>query len=188
MHDAPLSRLAAVRFRPGGAHPFLRIGSAELTDRVVDIAELGARWLELGAGEPVRLVAALAQVLLRRQAPAIDPRVREASRRLLAPRAPSVASVSDALDISRQQLARVFRQHVGISPKELARIARLQRAVHRLQREPSASLAAVALDSGYYDQAHMTLDFQELAGVTPLSARRARGSISPIPSLWQEAG
>ena len=188
VHDAPLSRLAAVRFRPGGAHPFLRIGSAELTDRVVDVAALGARWLDLGAGEPIRLVAALEQALLRREAPAIDRRVREASRRLLAPRAPSVAGLSEALDITRQQLARVFRQHVGISPKELARIARLQRTIHRLQREPSASLAAVALASGYYDQAHMSLELHDLAGVTPLSARRAPGSISPIPSLWQEAG
>lgn len=188
VHDAPLSRLAAVRFRPGGAHPFLRVGSVELTDRVVDVAALGARWLELGAGDPGRLVVALEQALLRRDAPAIDPRVREASRRLLAPRPPSVAGLSGALDITRQQLARVFRQHVGLSPKELARIARLQRTLHRLQHDPGLSLAAAALDFGYYDQAHMTLDFNDLVGVTPLCARRAAGSISPIPSLWQEAG
>jgi len=188
VHDAPASCLAAVRFRPGGAHPFLRVGSAELTDRVVDVAALGARWLEVGAGAPAQLVALLEQALLRRDAAAVDPRVREASRRLLAPRPPSVAGLSGALDISRQQLARVFRQHVGISPKELARIARLQRALHRLQHEPSLSLAAAAFDSGYYDQAHMSLEFHELAGVTPACARRAPGSISPIPSLWQDAG
>jgi AraC-like DNA-binding protein len=188
VHAGTASRLAAVRFRPGGAHPFLRVGSAELTDRVVDVASLGARWLELGAGDPSRLVVALERALLRRDVPAIDRRVREASRRLLAPSPPSIADLSDALDTTRQQLARAFRQHVGISPKELARVVRLQRALYSLQREPSLSLAAAALASGYYDQAHMSLEFRDLAGITPLCARRAPGSISPIPSLWQDAG
>jgi len=188
IYEAPASRLAAVRFRPGGAYPFLRVGSAELTDRVEDVAALGARWLELGAGDPSQLVSSLALALLRRDAPGIDRRVAEASRRLFAARPPCIADLSRSLDVSRQQLTRLFRQHVGLAPKELARVARLQRALHRLQLQPSLSLAAAALAVGYYDQAHMTVEFNHLAGVTPLGARRARGSISPIPSLWMDAG
>jgi len=187
LHDAPASRLAAVRFLPGGAHPFLRVGSAELTDRVAEVAALGARWLEIGAGEPEHLVAALARTLLARGPAAIDPRVRQASRRLFSPAPPRVAELARDLGLSRQQLTRVFREHVGLPPKELARVARLQRAIHHLQRAPALPLAAAALDLGYYDQAHMSAEFRELAGVTPLWARTATGSISPIPSLWQQA-
>ena len=187
VHDAPATRLAAVRFRPGGARPFLRVDSAELTDRVLEPAALGARWLELGAGPPERLVAALARTLLARRPAPIDPRVLEASRRLMSERPPPVDALARQLGLSRQRLARVFREHVGLPPKELARVARLQRALHRLQYNPALGLAAAALDLGYYDQAHMNADFRDLAGVTPLAARRARDSISPIPSLWLEA-
>jgi len=187
VHDSPSSRLAAVRFRPGGARPFLRLDSAELTDRVVELAALGARWLELGAGEPERLLGALAHALLARDARAVDLRVRVASRRLLSAKPPRVAALARELGVSRQQLGRLFREHVGLTPKELARVGRLQQAIDRLQQAPTLSLAAAAAELGYYDQAHMTADFRELAGVTPLVARRARGSISPIRSLWLEA-
>jgi AraC-like DNA-binding protein len=187
VHDARTSRLAAVRFRPGGAHPFLRVGSAELTDQVLEVAALGARWLEVGAGEPTRLVAALTRALLARDARPVDLRVRAASRRLLSARPPRVAELARELGLSRQQLGRLFREHVGLAPKELARIARLQRALDRLRLGPALSLAAAAVELGYYDQAHMTADFRELAGITPAAARRAGRSIFPIRSLWLEA-
>ena len=109
----------------------------------------------------------------------------------LAARAPlgtiRVGELAADLGWTRQHLGRVFRQQVGIGPKELARICRLQRAVHRLQRTPDVELARVALELGYFDQAHMARDFRELAGVTPATVRAAAGSIFPIPSLWLEA-
>jgi hypothetical protein len=38
-------RIAAVRFRPGGAVPFLGVAAAELTDRTLPCDDVGARWL-----------------------------------------------------------------------------------------------------------------------------------------------
>ena len=38
-------RLIGVRFRPGAAVPFLRVAAHEITDGVVDSADLGLRWL-----------------------------------------------------------------------------------------------------------------------------------------------
>jgi AraC-like DNA-binding protein len=182
--------IAAVRFKPGGAGAFLRVPAHELTDRVVPAADLGLRWLTGPAsepGKPCRLLAALeARLLERLAAPSLGLLGRQAARRLFAAQAPSIEQLAAELGQSRQQLARTFRRELGVSPKELARIARLQRAVARLQGRPCLSLAAAALDLGYYDQAHMARDFRELAGVTPSQARRARGSIFPIPSLWLE--
>ena len=74
----------------------------------------------------------------------------------------------------------MFRRHVGVSPKQLARVARLQRTLLALHDVPLAQLASAA---GYYDQAHMTNDFSELAGVTPAEARDSV-SIFPIRSLY----
>ena len=79
----------------------------------------------------------------------------------------------------------MFCAEVGIGPKQLARVARLQRAVALLQGG-SGSLAAEAAALGYFDQAHMARDFRALAGVTPAAVRLERGSIFPIRSLLDE--
>ena len=52
-----------------------------------------------------------------------------------------------------------------------ARVIRFDRARHTLQRlaiaEQAVSLADLAVDSGYYDQAHLAREFRELAGCAP---------------------
>lgn len=193
--NTPSLSLAAVRFRPGAAVHFLGVPADELTDVRIPVEELKAPWLDACRrkhASPMAAVAALERALLERlcSAPPPDPsrrRLAHAVSALL--RSPSVPIQELAAELgwTRQHLGRVFRHHVGLGPKELARISRLQRAVHRLQDAPEIALARVASELGYFDQAHMTRDFRELAGVTPAAARAASGSISPIPSLWREA-
>jgi AraC-like DNA-binding protein len=182
--------IAAVRFKPGCAAAFLRVPAHELTDRVVTAAELGLRWLTAPPsepGEPSGALAALERLLLDRLGVlSLELGGRHAARRLFAARAPNIEQLASELGRSRQQLARIFRRELGVSPKELGRIARLQRAVDRLQGQPALALAAAAIELGYYDQAHMARDFRELAGITPSQARRSAGSIFPIRSLWLE--
>ena len=64
---------------------------------------------------------------------------------------------------SRRKLERQFARHVGLSPKALCRVARLQELVTRLGTQP---LAHLALDLGFADQAHLSRDFRSLAGQT----------------------
>jgi transcriptional regulator GlxA family with amidase domain len=71
-----------------------------------------------------------------------------------------------------------------VSPKQFARTARLHRTVDLLQRGASSGLADAALRAGYFDQAHMSRDFHDLAGVTPRMAAAAVGSIRPILSIF----
>jgi AraC-like DNA-binding protein len=78
------------------------------------------------------------------------------------------------------------RTAVGVGPKQLARVARMQRSVDHLQRDVEReTLAGAAAELGYFDQAHMARDFRELAGLAPRDIRAARGSIFPIRSLWE---
>lgn len=79
----------------------------------------------------------------------------------------------------RTQLARRFRDRVGLSPKRFARIVRFHDALSHLGR--AGVIAATAADLAYYDQAHMYRDFAEFAGMTPgefLAANRYPGSPS----------
>jgi AraC-like DNA-binding protein len=79
-----------------------------------------------------------------------------------------VARLAAACGWSRQHLARRFRDELGMAPKLAARVVRFERArrmlVNGSRRRP---LADVALDCGYFDQAHLDRDFRRLAGCPP---------------------
>ena len=85
----------------------------------------------------------------------------------------SVSTTADALGWSRKRLASWFRDHAEMRPAQFSRLARFERFTGAMQREPHASLAALASDAGYADQAHLTHDVRRLAGITP-GALRAR--------------
>jgi len=67
----------------------------------------------------------------------------------------------------RRQLERKFLRQVGISPKQLGKVIRLQAALKMLLNQQSGSLTEIAYESEYYDQAHFIKDFRELTGITP---------------------
>ena len=185
-----------MRFRPGGAAPFLRLPADELTDRVLDARDAGARWIAADADEvpadPLRrggrAGTAPAGAAGRDRAP--DRAVAHAVGRLFAAAPPPIAELGRELGWSRQHLARRFRAEIGVGPKQLARVARLQRAVDQLQSGAGGdlTLAGTAVDLGYFDQAHMARDFREMAGLAPRDVRETRGSIFPIRSLFAPPG
>lgn len=172
--DGPAD-LVAVRFRPGTAAAIVLCPLVELTDRHVGIAELGLaddplidRVAHAGAA-PARIAVLADWVRARLEgAPGPDRLVTRAVALLSGPDAGEarVDRVAGELGVTRQYLARVFRREVGITPKELARIARLQRAASALGRG-TPELARLAVELGYFDQSHLAHDVRELIGVTP---------------------
>ncbi len=67
----------------------------------------------------------------------------------------------------RRQLERNFVKQIGISPKQLAKVIRLQTALKLLLTEEAESLTGIAYESEYYDQAHFIKDFKEFTGISP---------------------
>ncbi len=63
-----------------------------------------------------------------------------------------------------RELQRVFREHVGATPKHVIRRARLQEVALRVERGDSISLARLAAELGYADQAHLARDFKDATG------------------------
>ena len=189
--DAP-AELVAVRFKPGTAAAVAGCTLAALTDRSIDLADLniaGALADRVGdAGRcavatslPARLplsatayarLAALIAWLRRRLADAAppDPRIAHAVTRLSA--GARIDQVAGELGVTRQHLARGFRTEVGVTPKQLARTARMQRAVTAIGR--GGELARVAVELGYFDQAHLANDLRALAGITPAAIAAER--------------
>lgn len=67
----------------------------------------------------------------------------------------------------RRQLERKFAQQIGISPKQLGKVIRLQGALKMLLNQEEQNLSNIAYQSEYYDQAHFIKDFKEFTGVSP---------------------
>ncbi len=85
-------------------------------------------------------------------------------------RTPSVSVNTLAVKacLSRKQYERVFREQVGMNPKEYARVVRFQKAMRMLQIG-SRDYACIAYHCGYADQSHLIRDFKVMSGHTPKS-------------------
>ena len=78
-----------------------------------------------------------------------------------------VSRVAKRLGWSRKRLVARFGEHVGVSPKTLARIARFERARVLVETEQPPDWARIAVECGFYDQSHLINEFRAFTGRTP---------------------
>jgi AraC-like DNA-binding protein len=185
----PTGRIAVlgVRFRPEGAARFTRVPQHEFVGRTVDVAlaspllaNLARRVRESTASLPdaVRLVDRLLGTAERPDP--CDHRVVSVANALVASGGRvAIDEASAWVDLSRRQLERLFLRDVGLPPKQLARIARFQRAIRTLTHDACAGRGIrTAHASGYADQAHFIRDFREFAGCAPTEHLVARAELT----------
>ncbi len=77
----------------------------------------------------------------------------------------SASDLAQAVGISLRKLQRLFRTHVGLTPKNILNIYRLHEALEDLKT--GVPLAEIAAGLGYADQAHFTRAFRKVVGQTP---------------------
>ena len=161
---------------PAGARALLGLPAAALAWEVVDLAELfGADSTalvdRLGCAPTwADRFAILDAVLARRvvEGAGVPDAVGWAWRRMVVSDGlVAVSELAEEIGWSRRHLAERFRDELGLAPKVAPRVMRFQRACRMLQRPRRAGLAEVAAACGYYDQAHLTREWNELAGCTP---------------------
>lgn len=172
-------RVVGIQFLPGGSFPFFAAPSSELENQS---APLDCLWPRVGqvreqllaASSVATIFAIIESALLARlvRPLALHPAVRFARARIC--RAPHVATVSaltEAIGLSQRRFSQLFRDQIGIAPKEFCRVRRFQHVlstVHQARRTPvRIDWAGVALDCGYYDQPHFNHDFRAFSGLTP---------------------
>lgn len=78
-----------------------------------------------------------------------------------------IHELADHLHYSERHLSRVFLEHMGISPKNFARIVRFQGVLNAIMDSPDVSLCRCLLEFGYSDQAHFQREFKQYTGITP---------------------
>jgi AraC-like DNA-binding protein len=172
-----------VTLTPLAAHRFFKVPMHTLARRVVELddvlgpeADRLAERLHDAPTWPARF-RILDDAILGRigDAPEPSPGVAWAYHQLLATAGCiRIGALASELGWSRKRLAVRFREEVGLPAKSLARILRFRRALGLLERNENRSLGEIALDCGYFDQAHLNRDFRSFAGSTPteLLARR----------------
>jgi len=171
----------AVRFLPGAARAFVDVPLSELQDGHPALADLWPRadaealaaalWeRERTAAQRIALIERALLARLRTRVPArADALARAAVVRLeTSGGALRVEALADGLGVSRQHLATLFRERVGLSAKTFAMVCRFRRAHAALRGQGSAvDWARVAGDCGYYDQSHLIHAFRQFADATP---------------------
>lgn len=82
------------------------------------------------------------------------------------PEVTRVDEVAEAVGLGERALHRLTTDRLGLSPKWLVQRRRLHDAVLAL-KAGTRSLAGLAAELGYTDQAHFTRDFRTVTGTTP---------------------
>ena len=92
-----------------------------------------------------------------------------------------------ASGLSVRRLQRLFADYVGVSPKWVMRRARLHEAAERADSGEPVDWAALAVDLGYADQAHLTRDFTATIGVPPSRYQAGRVAYRrlAVRSAWR---
>lgn len=176
-----------VKFRPGGFRPFFGRPVAQIADRRVALASLfGAdgtrlvRAVRASAGAADALPGALAALaedflLARLPPPDADAALAAALVDAIAgdPGLLTVQALAAQAGMNRRALQRLFQQYVGVGPKWVIQRYRMHEALAQLQAGAAPALAQLALDLGYFDQAHFVRAFTALVGQPPGAYRRA---------------
>jgi AraC-like DNA-binding protein len=95
-----------------------------------------------------------------------------------------VRALSRELGYSQKHVITLFRDHVGLPPKLLARIVRFDRLMTHLRRGGAGTWADLAARFGYYDQSHLVREVRQFTGSTPTAAK---ASLTDVGSLLDRA-
>ncbi|HEY8458512.1 MAG TPA: helix-turn-helix domain-containing protein [Actinopolymorphaceae bacterium] len=184
-----------VKFRPGGFAAYRHVNAAAFTDRSTPMREVfGASADELADAvlatpDDERRIELVTKYL--RQRMTVDDttyqQVLRAVSTMLDDRTITrVDQAAERCGMSPRTMQRLFRRYIGVGPKWVIRRYRMHDAAERLASGTVGDPAALAVELGWFDQAHFTRDFSALIGMSPVeyaNACMAAGDREPTAVL-----
>ena len=170
------SEMIVVEFHKGKAFPFIKDMMHALTDHVVDaelvlknnILELREKLIE--EKDVDRKLRLLEKNLLDfylnslKENPFVDFVI---TRILQTPDQTCLKKLAEKVGYTQKHIIKIFKDHVGVPPKEFLKIIRFQQALAEIERHKNISWTTLAIDCGFYDQSHFIADFKTFSGFTP---------------------
>ena len=161
---------------PGGFRSFLNAPVSSLADRTVPVREVFSREIDsldgiLSTSENEEVSIMAANSFFSARIPPPDDSAALAAtlvnRILSEPDIRTVDDLASRADLGKRFLQRLFNEYVGVSPKWVIRRYRLHELLERVHSGAAPDYAQLALDLGYYDQAHLINDFRSIVGYSP---------------------
>jgi|SRR5579872_7223422 len=178
------SHVFGIKFNPGGFRPFLKAPASSLADRTIPVRRIFGKAVNaleavlVSSCQEDEMVEA-ANAFFCARIPEPDKMIELAGqivRRILEER--DIKTVDDLVsrtNIGKRSLQRVFNEYVGVSPKWVIRRYRLHELVERLNSGEPLDWPDLALELGYFDQAHLINDFKSIIGHSPTQYQRVGG-------------
>jgi AraC-like DNA-binding protein len=175
------ARVFGIKFRPGGFRPFADIAMSKLADRTIPASRIFGKGVDtlqvvaLSSGKESEKIAA-ANTFFSSRAPEPDESVALAGR--LVDQILQVAEIKTVDDlvsrsgIGKRALQRIFNEYVGASPKWVIRRYRLHELIEKFNSGEQLDWSQLALELGYFDQAHLINDFRSIIGCSPVQYRK----------------
>jgi AraC-like DNA-binding protein len=170
------SHAFGIKFTPGGFYPFLGASVSSLVNCSLPVERVFGRDMNklesaVLATEDADVMMAEADAFLLERRPQPDEKVDLAQRlveRILRER--DILTVDDfavRAGMSSRALQRLFSKYVGASPKWVIRRYRLHELLEQMHSGQRLDWAQLAVDLGYFDQAHLINDFKSITGYAP---------------------
>ena len=179
--------LIGVRLHPWAARRLLRIPAGEVRDRLLPMDDVPTA-VDPSLFDAIASVSTPASrmTLLTRHLERALSSSRETDRahRSLVRLVLSPAGPSSVKDLARRTgrgmraIQRTFEHEIGLAPKALMRIARVQRALRLARTLPELSWASIGARAGYFDQSHLVREFRDLVGCVPTEFRAPADSLT----------
>ncbi len=186
-------RVAGIQFRAGGAFPFLHIPASEAEGSSIDLDDIWPgqageiRERIIAASSAESMLTTLECCLLERLVrplelhPAVRYAVHQFQRSM---NTCKVAQISEHIGLSSRRFIELFRRQVGLTPKVFSRVRRFQQVLQTVHEGKEMDWVRVALECGYYDQAHFIHEFQAFSGLTPSGyAAAATPHLNHVPMI-----
>ncbi len=170
------SEMMVLMFKKGMAASFFPFPMNEMANTVLDAdlvwgPDLGIlREQMLGTDNIDERFRMAEDLLLRKFASKLDlnPCVAYAVNEMRArPDRLSIARMNQEIGYSQKHFTDMFKRHVGITPKAYLKLMRFQKAVKTIDAAENLDWGTIAIDCGFYDQAHFINDFKRFSGFTP---------------------
>lgn len=162
--NPPGTRLLGIRFRPGAFNSFYKFPLHEIRDKIVEFSDRGILAMACSGKHVIKRIDRHFQ----QQPPSSTTLLSIMNCLQQCNGQVSINELAQKYHMSIRTLERLVKNSTGITVKKTAGIIRFQYALKQLkQHNVMGSLLDVAIEAGYYDEAHLSNEIKKYTGLPP---------------------